>query len=144
MITYIEDIYPSNKTKKSSILGKCKCSRSSRERIASSGWRTEILQRSSISPCARIQHTHTHTQGNEKGFLCSPRGAIFLSRATRFDFTGKCSRKKTSENRKTLGGSGKLKLGNLVEKVEGWESAGRIPRDSGKEMRKPLETGNSN
>lgn len=140
MITYIEDIPRIKPRNLPSSANANAPSGSSRERIVSSGWRTEILQRSSISPCAWIQHTHTH-RGTRKGFSARPEEPFFSAARLDSISAGKCSRKKTSENRKTPGGSGKLKLENL-EKMEGWESAGKIPRE--KRQRKPLETGNSN
>lgn len=66
MITYIEDIPRIKPRNLPSSANANAPSGSSRERIVSSGWRTEILQRSSISPCAWIQHTHTHTHTRER------------------------------------------------------------------------------
>lgn len=109
MITYIEGIPRIKEIFHSS--ANANAHGSSRERIASSGWGTEILQRSSISPCVRIQHTHTHAYTGERKrvSLLAPRSHFSQPRDS-IRFLREMLEEKNTENRKTPGGSGKLKL----------------------------------
>lgn len=88
--------------------------------------------------------THAYTGERKRVSLLAPRSHFSQPRDS-IRFLREMLEEKNTENRKTPGGSGKLKLDRKRGgKVEGWESAGRIPRDRGKETRNPLETGNSN